>query len=103
MGGAFGEMGGVSHTVALCPLSSEEHRQGVAAKDNECGSFAYVSTYSVSGLVWKKSVSRSGEGFKVNDPAYVSGQTVSLEPVAEKNLAGENETYTTLAKDRQGH
>ena len=98
MGGAFGEMGGGSHTVALCPLSSEEHRQGVAAKDNECGSFAYVHTYSVSGLVWKKSVSRSGEGFKVNDPAYVSGQTVSLKPVAEKNLEGVTQVFTTLAK-----
>ena len=100
MGGAFGEMGGVGHTVRLCPLSSEEHRQGVVKNDNECGTFAYVSTYSVTGLVWKRGVKRnSAGGFDTPDAVFVPGQKVSLEAVEGKNLAGEDETYTTSEKD----
>ncbi len=102
-GGAFGADGGFHHTVELCPLASEEHRQG----GGECGSFAYVSTWAVSGLVWKSDVIRSGEGFLVrgegdiinvgNGPRSQTGVTVSLDPVADKNLAGDQESQTTTA------
>ena len=48
-GGAFGDMGGFSHTVSLCPL------QATSPQDHdECSSFAFVSTHAVSGLVWKR-------------------------------------------------
>ena len=58
-GGHFGAHGGYSHTVELCPLmavdpTSQDH--------GECASFAYVNTYSVSGLVWKNQVLRSTVG-----------------------------------------
>ena len=102
-GGAFGAMGGFNHTVELCPLTSEEHRQG----GGECGSFAYVNAYSVSGLVWKRDVIRSGDGFLVrgdglrvnvgNGTRSVTGITVSLDPVEDKNLAGDQESQTTKA------
>ena len=94
-GGAFGAMGGFNHTVELCPL------QATAPQDHgECASFAYVTTHTVSGLVWKKGVSNSGtDEFEMMDPAFVAGQTVSLTPVEDKNLAGEEESFTTTEKD----
>ena len=93
-GGAFGAMGGFNHTVELCPLKA------TAPQDHgECASFAYVTTHTVSGLVWKKGVVKSGDDFKVNDPTRVPGQTVSLSPVDGKNLAGEEESYTTAEDD----
>ena len=96
MGGAFGEMGGGSHTVKLCPLTVEEKQQ----ESDNCGTFAYVSTYSVTGLVWKRGVKRnSAGGFDTPDAVFVPGQKVSLEAVEGKNLAGEDETYTTSEKD----
>ncbi len=97
-GGMFGENGGFSHTVELCPLmgpnpSTQDH--------DECGSFAFVSTHSVSGLVWKRGVKMSGDDFDVagQDPTFVPGISVSLAPVEGKNLAGEDESYTSAAKD----
>ena len=95
-GGMFGDNGGFSHTVELCPLmgpnpSTQDH--------DECGSFAFVSTYSVSGLVWKRGVKKSGDDFAEQDPVFVAGQTVSLDPVEGKNLAGEAESQTTTAKN----
>ena len=105
-GGAFGAMGGFSHTVSLCPLI----RVDPTAQDHgECGSFAFVSTHNVSGLVWKNQVLRSNvhandDEFKMgpNDdggPTFVPGVSVSLDPVAGKNLAGDAESYTTAAKN----
>ena len=93
-GGMFGDNGGFSHTVELCPLmgpnpSTQDH--------DECGSFAFVSTYSVSGLVWKRGVVMSGDDFEEKDPVFVAGQTVSLDPVEGKNLAGEAQSQTTTA------
>ena len=93
-GGAFGAMGGFNHTVELCPL------QATAPQDHdECASFAYVTTHTVSGLVWKKGVKKSGDDFEEEDPVFVPGQTVSLSPVEGKNLAGEDESFTTAEKD----
>ena len=93
-GGAFGDMGGFSHTVSLCPL------QATSPQDHdECSSFAFVSTYAVSGLVWKSSVAMDdGDEFKTTDPDVVAGITVSLTPVEGKNLAGDEESYTTAEK-----
>ena len=93
-GGHFGAHGGYSHTVSLCPLQASNPQD-----HDECSSFAYVSTYSVGGLVWKVSVKRDGDGFKVTDPAFVAGQTVGLMPVEGKNLAGEDQSYTSAEKD----
>ena len=93
-GGAFGAMGGFNHTVELCPL------QATAPQDHdECASFAYVTTHTVSGLVWKMGVSKSGDDFEEKDPVFVPGQMVSLSPVEGKNLAGEEESFTTAEKD----
>ncbi len=92
MGGAFGDMGGFHHTVELCPLTSEEHRQG----GGECSSFAYVNTYTVEGLVWKTSHTKTSTGgFKPKDPTFVDGITVGLTTVEGKNLVGEDESHTT--------
>ena len=96
MGGAFGAMGGFSHTVSLCPLQ----RVDPTGQDHgECASFAFVSTHSVSGLVWKRAVSKSGDDFAEKDPVFVAGQTVSLDPVEGKNLAGEPHSQTTTEKN----
>jgi hypothetical protein len=67
----------------------------------ECGSFAYVSTHNVSGLVWKHAVAIDDEsdGFELTDPDFVDGITVSLSPVDGKNLAGEEESYTSAEED----
>ena len=93
-GGAFGANGGFSHSVELCPL------QATAPQDHdECASFAYVSTHNVSGLVWRTDVIKSGDDFLERSPRFVAGQSVTLSPVEGKNLAGDEETYTTAATD----
>ena len=93
-GGAFGAMGGFNHTVELCPL------QATTPQDHgECASFAYVTTHTVSGLVWKKGVVRKGDDFEEKAAVFVPGLTVSLSPVEGKNLAGDEESYTTAEKD----
>ena len=85
---------------------------------DECSSFAYVSTHSVTGLIWKNGVFRSSEdanddgftfgkdadGNDVTDPmgappTFVAGKTVSLSPVEGKNLAGDEESATTAEED----
>ena len=93
-GGHFGAHGGYSHTVELCPLQASNPQD-----HGECSSFAYVSTYSVSGLVWKRGVVKDGDDFEVKDAVFVPGQTVSLSPVDGENLAGEEQSYTTAEKD----
>ena len=93
-GGAFGANGGFNHSVELCPL------QATAPQDyDECASFAYVSTHNVSGLVWRTDVIKSGDDFLERSPRFVAGQSVTLSPVEGKNLAGDEETYTTAATD----
>ena len=94
-GGMFGDHGGFSHTVSLCPLMATDP---TAQDHGECGSFAFVSTYTVGGLVWRTSVARSGEDFKVTDPDFSDVVDVSLTPVEGKNLAGEDQAFTALAK-----
>ena len=93
-GGAFGAMGGFSHTVSLCPLQATNPQD-----HDECASFAYVSTHTVSGLVWKRGVKKSGDDFTEEDPVFVAGQTVGIDPVEGKNLAGDAASYTSAAKD----
>ena len=105
VGGAFGDMGGFSHTVSLCPLQAVDP---TAQDYGECSSFAYVSTYTVTGLVWKNEVLLSDDdanddGFKMGEkgddgPTFVPGIAVSLDPVEGKNLAGGQQAFTTLAK-----
>ena len=96
MGGAFGAMGGWGHTVALCPL---EEVEPTGQDFGDCASFGVVSLHDVSGLVWKRSVAKSGTGFKVTDPKFESGVEVSLDPVAGKNLAGVGGDFTTASKN----
>ncbi len=92
MKGAFGDHGGFSPTVELCPLMATEP----AGQDfGECGTFAYVMKHGVSGTIGKKSVKKSGEGFGAVSETPVAGVTVGLTPVAGKNLAGMEHSQTT--------
>ncbi len=95
-GGHFGDMGGYSHTVSLCPLQASNPQDY-----GECSSFAYVSAHTVSGLIWKQSIEMDdGDDFEVLvDPDFVAGITVSLTPVDGKNLAGEDQSATTAEED----
>ena len=79
MGGAFGAMGGWGHTVTLCPLTEVEP---TGQDFGKCGSFAVVSTYTVSANVSKNGVRKSGAGFSTTDSRdkRKSGITVSLDP-----------------------
>ena len=107
--GAFGAMGGFSHTVELCPLQAVDPTD---QDHGECASFAYVNTHSVTGLIWKNEVLRSNEtpnddGFKMGPeddggPTFVAGKSVSLSPAEGKNLAGDEESHTTTEKPVRG-
>ena len=80
MGGAFGDMGGVSQTVSLCPLTDPDGQD-----PDECGSFAYVNTYAVDGQAWKNQVERDdGEDFETETEVAVPGTTVEMDPVTRK-------------------
>ena len=97
MGGAFGDMGGFSHSVSLCPLQATDPTD---QDHGECGSFAFVETYAVHGQAWKNDVimNRSDDGFTTRGLRAVPGTTVDLDPVPGKNLAGESESFTALEK-----
>ncbi len=108
-GGHFGAHGGYSHTVSLCPLQATDPTD---QDHDECSSFAYVNTHSVSGLVWKNTVLLSdddanddrfsfgldadGDHAYEDVPTFVEGISVDLAPVEGKNLAGEAQSFTTL-------
>jgi hypothetical protein len=98
MGGAFGDMGGWGHTVTLCPLTEVEP---TGQDFGKCGSFAVVSTYTVSANVSKNGVRKSGTGFSTTDARdkRKSGVEVSLTPVEGKNLAGVGRDFTTASSD----
>ena len=97
VGGAFGDMGGFSHTVSLCPLQAEDPQD-----HGECSSFAYVSTYSVGGLVWRASVAKDkSDGFEETDPDFTDEVTFGITPVDGKNLAGEEASFDALAKESE--
>ncbi len=92
-GGHFGAHGGYSHTVSLCPLMATNPQDF-----DECSAFAYVETHTVSGLVWRKSVARSGDDFNEKDPDFSDEVSISLTPVEGKNLAGMDQEFDALAK-----
>ena len=96
MGGAFGAMGGWGHTVTLCPLTEVEP---TGQDFGKCGSFAVVTTHNVSAEVSKNSVSKSGTTFSEKSGTTVKDITVSLTPVAGKNLGGVGRSFTTAASD----
>ena len=98
MGGAFGDMGGWGHTVTLCPLTEVEP---TGQDFGKCGSFAVVSTYTVSANVSKNGVRKSGVGFSTTDSRdkRKSGITVSLDPIEGKNLAGVGRSFTTASSN----
>ncbi len=94
-GGAFGDEGGFSSRVDLCPLQ-EKNPQNF----DSCSSFAIVNTYTVTGDVSMVDVSMasSGDGFTVDtpdDPSFVRDITVSLTPKAGENFGGEQVSFTT--------
>ena len=93
MGGAFGDNGGYSHTVELCPLMS----RGSQRHSDECGTFAFVNTYHVHGQVWEYTVATDGGagGFKAAAKTAVKDVVVSMDPVDGENLAGDSESYTS--------
>ena len=97
MGGAFGAHGGFSHTVELCPLMSGEGDQ----RHGECGTFAFVETFAVTGQAWMWVVSKAGDDFGydaddnvVMSKAGVAGLTVGMDPVEGENLADQDESFT---------
>ncbi len=101
-GGHFGEMGGYSPSVTLCPL------QETAPQDHdECASFAFVNVYAVDGQVWKNGVERDKhDGFDTHeidedpkDPVAVKGIEVDMAPVMGKNLVDEGNTHNSTDKD----
>ena len=96
MGGAFGDMGGFHHTVSLCPLMSSETDQRF--REDNCGTFAFVNTYHVTGQVWKNVVTKHAQNdFALGSnravavtKAGVPGFTVNMDPVDGENLAMES-------------
>ncbi len=117
-GGAFGDQGGFSSTVSLCPLKDTEP---TGQFHGQCATFAYVETFKVSGTVTKRAVKMANTGAAdqdfvgagnfdpvVNantntadeDPGTpVDGKTVTVTPVDGRNLAGEEMDATTAKKD----
>ena len=116
-GGAFGAQGGYSSTVELCPLKAVDPSNQF---HGECGSFAYVETYGVSGTVTKRVVEKANKGAADQDfvgadnfdPAtplsraaevtdsMVSGQKVTMTPVVGRHLArGDGGDFTTAKAD----
>ncbi len=97
VGSAFGAMGGFGHTVELCPLQAA----GPQGHD-ECASFAYVTSHTVSGTVWRRSVAADAEGDGFGTDTMVTenpGVAVALEPIEGRSLAGEAWRFTTAARD----
>ena len=97
-GGAFGAMGGFSHSVELCPLMN-------TAPDGqdfgECGSFAFVNIHAVNGQARKNDVvtNRSDDGFTERTDVSAPGTTVDVDPVEGKNLAGGSRSFTAAEDD----
>ena len=101
-GGLFGANGGFSSMVELCPLRAVDP---TGQDHGKCGTFAFVNTHTVNGLVWKQDVLRNtaNSDFTVKaTPTFVPGITVSLTPVAGKNLEGDDESHTTTEKPVRG-
>ncbi len=99
MKGAFGDMGGFSPMVELCPLMATNP---TGQDFGECSTFAYVMTYSVSGNVSRKMVKKhaTNEDFDttgITTPEMVGGVKVDLAPVTGKNLAGMAHSKTTAS------
>ena len=104
MGGAFGDMGGFHHTVSLCPLMSSETDQRF--REDNCGTFAFVNTYAVTGQVWKNVVTKHAQNdFVLGSNRVVSvtkagvpGFTLSMDPVDGENIAMESAEPAFAAK-----
>ncbi len=96
MKGAFGDMGGFSPMVELCPLMATDP---TGQDFGECSTFAYVMTYSVSGNVSRKVVAKTApnDGFSTVTTQMVGGVKVDLAPVTGKNLAGMAQSKTTAS------
>ncbi len=96
MKGAFGDMGGFSPMVELCPLMATDP---TGQDFGECSTFAYVMTYSVSGNVSRKVVAKTApnDGFSAVTTQMVGGVKVDLAPVTGKNLAGMAQSKTTAS------
>ena len=98
MGGAFGDQGGVSHTVSLCPLMSVDP----TGQDHDmCGSFAYVSTHAVTGSAFRNGVimDAAGEGFTLKPGMAEAGTQLDMTPVEGKNLEGRSASFTAAEKN----
>ena len=98
MGGAFGDQGGVSHTVSLCPLMSVDP---TGQNHDKCGSFAYVSTHAVTGSAFRNGVimDTAGEGFTLKPGMAEAGTQLNMTPVEGKNLEGRSASFTAAAKN----
>ena len=92
MYGSFGDESGYNHTVALCPLMSKSSDQ----RHGDCGTYAYVNTYAVSGMVTQMTVARGANGtFGTAKATKATGVTFSMTPVSGENLAGKSHSYTS--------
>ena len=95
MKGAFGALGGFSHTVELCPLMSSETDQRF--REDNCGTFGFVETHEVTGQAWKNVVTRYADDFRLGSNLEVAvttdgipGFTVNMDAVDGENLADES-------------
>ena len=95
MKGAFGALGGFSHTVELCPLMSSETDQRF--REDNCGTFGFVQTHEVTGQAWKNVVTKADDDFELGNDrkveittAGIPGFTVSMDFVEGENLAAES-------------
>ncbi len=96
MGGAFGSEGGFHHTVGLCPL---EKVDPTGQDFGDCGSFAFVHNYKVAAHVKKMAVEMDDDdGFEPLEEINVPDVELAFSPVEGKNLAGDEESLTTLEK-----
>ena len=101
MGGAFGEHGGISHTVNLCPETADDPDQDFLTS---CSTFGYVWTRDISGDAYSTDVVM-GEDPTVANPFvantdYHSGIAVSLNSVDLRNVQADNFGSTTAAENR---
>ena len=102
LGSAFGEHGGVHHTVNLCPESADDPDQDFlneGALKDVCSTFAYVWTRDISGDAMSRNA-KMAENPSQDDPfeietTYHSGIEVSLAPVDRKNVQADAFGATT--------
>ena len=95
IGTAFGEHGGIHHSVYLCPESADDPDQDYEI-DNACSTFAYVWTRDISGNAMRTDITMELDGNDFEpETTYHADISVSLVPVDRKNVQMDNFGATT--------